>query len=104
MKLPTRLKWVFAILFVASGAVLVLGDADAPRAGGPHLVAGVTTFFLGAFTVCLAWEAWTTGRISVQYFNYSRAAQPRRFRAAVMLVLAAGCGTLAAAGWFLFFQ
>lgn len=104
MRLSERLKWIFAILFVLCGIPILFVDIDAPDSSAGHLLAGIAALLLGGFGLCLAWSAWETGTIRLQHFNYSGAGQPRRFMGTVLLILAAGCGTLAAAVWFLFFK
>lgn len=104
MRLSERLTWLFAALFVLCGAPLLFFDAEGPDASTPRVLAGVAALFLGGFGLCLAWSAWESGAIRLQHVNYSLAGQPRRFIATVMLILAAGCGTLAAALWVLLFK
>jgi hypothetical protein len=45
-----------------------------------------------------------TGTIKVQHFNYSRAAHPCRFGAALIVIVAAGIGTLITGIWFWFLK
>jgi len=61
-------------------------------------------FCLGAFTLSLAWNAWTTGVLRLQHFNCTRAGAPRRFAGVLILILLAGVGTVIAAFWFWFFR
>lgn len=104
MRPSERLTWTFAILFVLCGVPLLFFDMDTQDPRAARALVGMATVFLGGFGVCLAWDAWQTGTVNLQHFRYSRARQPRRFAAAVLLILAAGCGTLAAAVWFLLFK
>lgn len=104
MRPSERLTWLFAALFVLCGAALLFFDTESPDASAPQALAGVAALFLGGFGLCLAWSAWESRAIRLQHVNYSLAGQPRRFIATVMLIVAAGCGTLAAALWVLLFK
>jgi hypothetical protein len=103
MTLAEGLMWVFAGLFLLSGLPLLFFDRDHPGPAG-QLLAGTATLSLGLFGICLAWSAWQSGVINLQHFNYSRAGQPRRFMATLAVILLAGCGTIVAAFWYLFFK
>lgn len=104
MRLSERLTWIFAALFVTCGVPLLFLDSENPDPSVVYVLAGMATLFLGGFGLCLAWSAWEAGRINLQHFNYSRAGQPRRFAATIIVILLAGCGTLTTAVWFLFFK
>ena len=104
MKLSERMMWIFAILVLLCGLPLFFLDKESPDPAAGHALAGMAALFLGAFGLCLAWNALETGEINVQHFHYSRSGQPRRFMATVALILFAGCGALISAFWFLFFK
>lgn len=99
-----RLKWIFAALFLACGAALLFLEARKPDPWAERLLAGAATLSLGAFVLCLAWNAWETGAVKLQQYSCTRGAQPLQFAAVLALVLAAGIGTLTTAVWFLFFK
>jgi len=104
MRLSERLQWTFATLFVLGGVALLLLGGEKADPAIARLIAGVATLFLGGFALCLAWNAWETGAVNVQHFRYSRASEPLRFAATVVMILLAGCVTIVAACWFLFLK
>lgn len=104
MRLSERLKWIFAGLFLLCGVPLLFLDQENPDPTAAHALAGSAVLFLGGFALCLAWNAWETGVINIQHFNFSRAGQPRRFTATVAVILLAGCSTITTAFWFFFFK
>jgi hypothetical protein len=104
VRLSERLLWAFAILFLLCGVPLLFLDREAPDPVFGNTLAGMAALFLGGFEVCLAWNALDTGEIKLQHFRCSRAAQPRCFAAAVVVILAAGLATLFTAVWFFFLK
>jgi hypothetical protein len=95
-----RLTWIFGGLFVAFGVPLVLSEG----VEGRRFWAGLSTLCLGGFGVSMARDALATGQIRLQTSVIRRAARPRLFWAAVVLVAAAGVGVLITGFWFLFFK
>ncbi|HSH43723.1 MAG TPA: hypothetical protein VK973_16500 [Arenicellales bacterium] len=104
MRLSESLKWIFALLFLSCGLPLLWLDTGGTQGSAASLLAGIACLSLGGFCFALAWEAWRRGAINLQNFRYTRAAQPGRFLTMVLLVLIAGCGTVAAAVWLLLFK
>lgn len=102
MRTSERLKWIFAALFVLCGLLLPFIDKGDRKAG--LLLPGLAALCLAGFALSLAYDAWETGAIKLPEFDYTREGQPRRFVATLVMIVAAGIGTLITALWFLFFK
>lgn len=96
--------WTFGALFVLLGLPLLFLDRDNPDKTIAMPLAGLATLSLSGFAFCLVWHSWLNGTIDIQHFTYSRAHQPLRYMATLLLILMAGFGTLISAVWFLFFK
>lgn len=95
---------MFAGLFLLFGVPLLFLDKESADQAIGMPLAGLAVLSLSGFAFSLAWHAWTTGQAKVQHFNYTRATQPYRFGATLVLILVAGTGTLITAFWVLFFK
>lgn len=95
-----RLMWIFAAMFVIFGLLLGLSGETATR----NLWGGLSAGSLGGFALMLAADGVHQGRIRFGFDVVHRAAQPRLFAAAIVVVVAAGLGTMAAAVWISFFK
>lgn len=102
MKTSERFQWIFAAAFLLCGLPLVFIDKSDVETG--QFWAGLAVLFLALFAFCLAHTSWQTGDFKIQHFTYNRKDHPRRFMATLLMIVAAACGTLITALWFLFFK
>ena len=94
----SRLTWALGALFVACGAALLfIDDAEAGR-----IVAGSSTFFLGAWALSVVRDAVRTGQVRF-HSTVRQANQPRLFWATLALTATAGVGVWAAGVRVVFF-
>ena len=94
------LTWILAGLFLVFGLIgLVSGSLAWQR-----FWVGLATLCLGGFGLPMARDALITGHIRLQHSVIRYGQQPRVFWAIVILVAAAGAGTLISGFWFLFLK
>jgi hypothetical protein len=97
---PRHLTWIFAGLFLLFGVSILLAEDPAWK----RTWAGLSVLALGGFGLSMARDALVTGQIRLQNSVIRRATRPRLFWASVILVAAAGIGSLIAGVWALFFK
>ena len=95
-----HLMWIFAGLFVVFGLLLGVSDETATR----NLWGGLSAGSLGCFALAMAADGVHQRRIRFGFDVIQRAAQPRLFAAAIIVVLVAGFVTLIAAVWIGFIK
>ncbi|MCP4327728.1 MAG: hypothetical protein GY791_04740 [Alphaproteobacteria bacterium] len=93
-----RVMWACAALFVIFGLALLVTEDDVSQ----NLAIGLSTLCLGCFGLAMAGGGVAKGQIRFQTAVIQRRTQPRAFWAAIVLVSAAGGGTIVAALWALF--
>ncbi len=92
-----RLMYLFAGIFGLLGVPLVMLRDQ----GLAMMLGGFAMGSLGCLALTLGWAALARGEMGLQFTIIHRARRPRLFRAAVVLVFAAGAGVLVGAAWMI---
>lgn len=96
----SRLTWLCGALFILFGLPMVFAEDQ----GWQKAWASLSTLSLGCFGLAMVADGLVKGEIRLQFSLIRRATQPRTFWATIVLVAAAGVGTIITAIWATFFK